>query len=264
MERRKKDLGGTASFDELENNSIQQDLQNDIPDDLKKESESRVPLYIFAVILSLCMLFFATVGPMDSRGRSKQVNLPINPPLPRNVNNIIINNNPQVMTNNVLPVASLAVPTAVDLSVKTSPVVAVPTLSKLKEMALINKKCISLIKEVRDMKGSGIVMETNEEALQLISHLQDELRKLFAMRFSSESYDNPILVEMLLTFPPSMPDFAEKGAEGRIIIELAPTAFVPYSVYNFLEIVRRFKSGAFHRNAGHVLQAMANLGPPAR
>ena len=64
MERRKKDLSGTVSFDELENNSgIQHDLQDDIPDDLKKES--RVPLYIFAVILSLCMLFFATVGPMD-------------------------------------------------------------------------------------------------------------------------------------------------------------------------------------------------------
>ena len=60
-----------------------------------------------------------------------------------------------------------------------------------------------------------------------------------------------------------MPDFVEKGAEGRIVVEMAPTALVPYSVYNFLEIVRRFKSGAFHRNAGHVLQAMANLGPPA-
>ena len=266
MERRKKDVGGTTSFDELENNSgIQHDLQDDIPDTLKKES--RVPLYIFAVILSLCMLFFATVGPMDSRGRTKNANPPNNPPLPKNVHNIITNNNPEIVTNNnnnILPESSLAIPSGPDLGVEvTSAIVAVPTLSKLKEMALINKKCISLIKEVRDMKGRGVVMETNEQALQLTNRLQNELRKLFAMRFASESLTNPILVEMLLTFPSSMPDFAEKGATGRIIIEMAPTALVPYSVYNFLEIVRRFKSGAFHRNAGHVLQAMANLGPPA-
>lgn len=37
---------------------------------------------------------------------------------------------------------------------------------------------------------------------------------------------------------------------------------VPYSVYNFLEIVRRFESGNFHRNAGHVLQAHVQLKKP--
>ena len=118
--------------------------------------------------------------------------------------------------------------------------VPVPTISKLKQMALLNKKCLALIKDARDLKWSGAVMETDERALQIISHLQDELRKLLTMRFG----ENPtILVEMMLSFPSSMPDFAENGADGRIVIEMAPIALVPYSVYNFLEIVRRFQKG---------------------
>jgi hypothetical protein len=32
---------------------------------------------------------------------------------------------------------------------------------------------------------------------------------------------------MVLTFPESMPDFQEKGADGRIVIEMAPIALVP-------------------------------------
>lgn len=138
--------------------------------------------------------------------------------------------------------------------------VPAPTESKLKQMALLNKKCLSLIKDARDIKWSGAVMETDERALLITSHLQTELRKLLTMRFG----ENPtILVEMLLQFPASMPDFAEKGAEGRIVIEMAPIAHAPYSVYNFLEMVRRFKKGAFHRNAGHVVQAMATMDKPA-
>ena len=99
-------------------------------------------------------------------------------------------------------------------------------------------------------------METDERALLITSHLQAELRKLLTMRFG----ENPtILVEMLIQFPASMADFAEKGADGRLLIEMGPITHVPYSVYNFLEMVRRFKKGAFHRNAGHVLQAMATM-----
>ena len=42
-------------------------------------------------------------------------------------------------------------------------------------------------------------------------------------------------------------------------MELNSIEYVPYSVYNWLEIVRRFESGVFHRNAGHVLQAQVSL-----
>jgi hypothetical protein len=38
---------------------------------------------------------------------------------------------------------------------------------------------------------------------------------------------------------------------------MAPISLVPCSVYNFMEIARTWKNGAFHRNADHVLQAIA-------
>lgn len=48
--------------------------------------------------------------------------------------------------------------------------------------------------------------------------------------------------------------------EETIVIELAPIEHVPYLVYMFLEkVVTGFKSGSFHRNAGHVLQAMTTI-----
>jgi hypothetical protein len=134
-----------------------------------------------------------------------------------------------------------------------------PTESKLQKMALLNKKCLELITDTRKLKATGVVMETDEKALQLTGMLQNELKKLLKMRFG----DNPtILVEMKLTFPSTMPDFAAAGADGTLIIEMGPIDLVPYCVFNFLEIVRRWNNGAFHRNAGHVLQALARLKPP--
>ena len=65
---------------------------------------------------------------------------------------------------------------------------------------------------------------------------------------------------MSLVFPDSMPDIDTTGRDGRIVIELGPLEYVPYSVYIFLEVVRTFKSGAFHRMAGHVTQALVRLG----
>eukprot|EP01035_Chromulina_nebulosa_P020750 gene20750-26905_t len=61
---------------------------------------------------------------------------------------------------------------------------------------------------------------------------------------------------MKLEFPESMPDYSTNGKDGTLIIELAPISLVPYSVYYFLEALSIWKGGAFHRNAGHVLQAM--------
>ena len=70
----------------------------------------------------------------------------------------------------------------------------------------------------------------------------------------------PYRLEIDLEFPASMPDFSTAGKEGRIVIELGPLEHVPYSVYLFLEVMRTFKSGAFHRMAGHVTQALLRLG----
>jgi hypothetical protein len=58
----------------------------------------------------------------------------------------------------------------------------------------------------------------------------------------------------------TLPDYLEApngGQKAQILIEMAPIEHVPYSVYFFLEnIVTGFHKGSFHRNAGHVLQAM--------
>lgn len=229
-ERRRKD----ASFDAVEGERRDRD-----DEDTKKEGKA--PMIIFAVILFLCALFFATVGSPASNKAREVVSISTPKPLEA----VVIA--PPVDTDQQQLRGSSSV------IVSDTPV---PTLTKLREMALLNKEALRLIEETRKMKWSGVVMETDEKAIQLTSQLQSELRKLLTMRFG----ENPtILVEMMVKFPPSMPDFAEKGAEGRMVIEMGPIAHVPYSVYNFLEIARRFKSGAFHRNAGHVEQAMVNL-----
>jgi hypothetical protein len=47
-----------------------------------------------------------------------------------------------------------------------------------------------------------------------------------------------------------------------MVIETAPIDLRPaqVSVFNFMQITRTWKSGAFHHNAGHVLQVQAKLG----
>merc|ERR1719272_2246529 len=66
-------------------------------------------------------------------------------------------------------------------------------------------------------------------------------------------------VKLELKFPSSMPDLASKPDHGTIIVETAPSRDMPYAVYKFLNVVSKWGGeggGAFHRNAGHVLQVM--------
>ena len=55
-----------------------------------------------------------------------------------------------------------------------------------------------------------------------------------------------------------MLDYDSAGRDGTIRIQLAPVSLVPYGVFYFLEMVRNWGSGSFHRMAGHVLQAQAS------
>jgi hypothetical protein len=127
-------------------------------------------------------------------------------------------------------------------------------------MTALNKKCQRLIEDARQLKQRGVIMENDPIALKLIALLQEDLRTLLKMRFGEKP---KLLVDIVLKFPKSMADYNTEGAFGKIRIELAPVDIVPYSVYYWLEIIRRFKAGAFHRNAGHVLQAMISLEPPS-
>lgn len=51
----------------------------------------------------------------------------------------------------------------------------------------------------------------------------------------------PYNLEIQLRFPESMPDYAEKGSTGKVLLEMAPTALMPYSVLTFLDMVCCFE-----------------------
>ena len=109
---------------------------------------------------------------------------------------------------------------------------------------------------VREIKRTGVIMEADEESLKVTKQLQDATREVLKLRYGDYGSRN-YRVELLLEFQPSMPDYDENGKDGSIVIEMAPISLIPCSVYNFMEIARTWKSGAFRRNANHVVQALA-------
>ncbi len=124
-----------------------------------------------------------------------------------------------------------------------------------KEIERLEKLVADYDDKVRKINRRVKIFEKDEEGQKAAKLLQDATRRLIQARYGVHDLNKPLRVRVNLEFQPSMPDFAEKGSEGSILIEMAPIALVPHSVFTFLEIVRNFKSGAFHRNAVHVLQA---------
>jgi len=119
------------------------------------------------------------------------------------------------------------------------------------------QKVAQLEQYVRAIKKTGVIMETDKESLALTTQLQDATRTLIKLRYGDFQVTTPYRIKLDLEFQSTIPDFDSKGKDGTVVIELAPISLIPYSVYNFLEIARTWKNGAFHRNAGHVLQAIA-------
>ncbi|KAL7510491.1 hypothetical protein ACHAXN_007392 [Cyclotella atomus] len=126
--------------------------------------------------------------------------------------------------------------------------------------AAVSKRLANLDEAVRAMKQTDIMMETDKEALKLTKKLQQATREMIQLRYGDIEKDKRYRVRLDLEFQSTIPvlDFEEKGKDGSLLIELAPTNLLPCSVYNFLEIARTWKGGAFHRNANHVLQAKAH------
>lgn len=110
--------------------------------------------------------------------------------------------------------------------------------------------------QVRKIKATGVIMESDEKSLELTGKLQEATRELIKLRYGDFDTKN-FRVKLDLEFQSTIPDFAEKGKDGTIVVEMAPISLIPCSVYNYLEIARTWKKGAFHRNAGHVLQAIS-------
>jgi hypothetical protein len=108
--------------------------------------------------------------------------------------------------------------------------------------------------EVRRIKLTGVIMEKDEESLAATKKLQDATRTLMAAKYGPEE---PYRVEVVLEFQDTIADFKEKGPDGTVLLEMAPSRLVPHSVFSFLEISRQWTGRGFHRIAGHVLQVSA-------
>ena len=91
------------------------------------------------------------------------------------------------------------------------------------------------------------------------------VQDIFSRRVFAEARFGPgpsYRLEMRVTFPESM------GGDAAVVeLETAPIAWMPHAVYVFLDAAVTRKgprwSAAFHRNAGHVLQAFLRAGPGA-
>lgn len=168
------------------------------------------------------------------------------------------------------------------------------------EEAALAEQVETLGDEVRRLRSAGKIADGDANALDTIVRLQALTRRLLSLRYGgSDSLETPFRVELTLRFPDSMPDFAEKGASGDslLLIDLAPSELMPHAIFTFLEvrcytcglmlvldgqiavarahaaspvpsappccdaeICRAWKGGAFHRRAGHVLQAQVDGG----
>jgi hypothetical protein len=85
-----------------------------------------------------------------------------------------------------------------------------------------------------------------------LSGLNDALSLLITLEARLKILSEGVLLE----FQDTIPDFQDKGADGSLLLEMAPSRLQPHSVFSFLEVARQWKGGAFHRKAGHVLQVM--------
>jgi hypothetical protein len=120
------------------------------------------------------------------------------------------------------------------------------------DLAYLEQEYRRLDEKVRQIKTTGVIMETDATSLIYTGQLQTVARQLLQAKYGV--YDH-YRVQVDLVFQPSIPDYITKGPNGQLVIEMAPIEYIPVSVYTFLEIARSWQNGAFHRNAGHVLQA---------
>jgi len=146
----------------------------------------------------------------------------------------------------------IAVAFVITINVKGGQHGAVTKARDILSLEKLEQRRIELDQQVRDIKATGIIMETNEESLKVTKTLQNVTRIMLQEKYG----DHPnYRVKVDLEFQTSIPDFNRNGPHGTLVIEMAPIQYIPVSVYNWLEIARTWKSGEFHRNADHVLQA---------
>lgn len=101
----------------------------------------------------------------------------------------------------------------------------------------------------------GVIMEQDPEGMKLTKELQHVTHQLLVKRYGRHTFRvrvDLIFPEVIVKKDGLLP--AKAKNQDFLVLELAPIDLIPCSVYYFLEIARTWKSGAFHRNANHVLQ----------
>jgi hypothetical protein len=143
-------------------------------------------------------------------------------------------------------------------------------LSKLQQqVATYEQENVKLARELQLAEQQARNLERGEgdlefhqvdaKAKQLVQekHATRDLIQQFSMKqLMSRFGPGPHRVEIVLDFDPNS-NVAHEAGGDRILIELAPEADMPHSVYFFLEQVELglYNGASFHRNAAHVLQA---------
>jgi len=115
----------------------------------------------------------------------------------------------------------------------------------------LEKEFKKLEETVRSIKSSGVIMEADEHSLEVTKRFQKAAHALLIKRYGNPPYR----VQMDIEFQDETVKDDGSNRYDTLLIEMAPIDLIPYSVFNFLEMARGYKSGGFHRNAGHVLQA---------
>jgi hypothetical protein len=234
MEKRRKIVGIDAS------NGYDAEITAATDDDIKK-ARSMSSYSIFCSLLIFLVVLYGLYAVYSDKTIANSL-VSINIPSIREESSLILSK----MVHQTEP--SLKSFNPLQLSEETE-----SQTSEISEEELQNNVNV-LLEQIREIKSSGRAIETDPEAKLLVSSVQDELRKLIPMRYGP----GPYFLEMKLKFPKTMADYAEEGADGMIIIQLGPIELVPYSIYYVMEVARQWQGGAFHRRAGHVLQAMVN------
>lgn len=111
---------------------------------------------------------------------------------------------------------------------------------------------------VRDIKKKpGVIMETDVDGVEATSKLQEATRRLLKERYGP---DEPYRVKVVLGFQRNSPDYAKRGPNGSLLLEMASSELMPHSVFSFLELARNWQGGAFNRIAPHLLQVKVDGG----
>lgn len=124
-----------------------------------------------------------------------------------------------------------------------------PGRSSSADIQKLEQEFQAVEKEVRAIKATGVIMEKDEQSLEVSGRLQKAAKALCEARYGDQG---PYRIKVVVEF--QQPGLAESDRHATFVIETAPLDLIPYSVFNFLEVVRGYHSGGFHRKAGHVLQ----------